>query len=259
MNEPMSKYVRVSFAAAAVLIAFAGWRAASSYATATRFGATRSFTVSAEGKAIAIPNVAQFSFGVVTQGGKDIAAIVKENTDKMNRAIAFVKKSGVGDKDVKTEQYSLSPRYQYSSSCGNRGGICPPPSIVGYEVRQMVQVQVRDFTTVGNILAGVVQSGATDVSGLQFTTDDPSAVQNEAYAQAIVHAREKAQAIARAGGFRLGSVVRVTEVSVRPYYGGYGGAKTMMEAAAPANVPAPSVEAGSQEVIMSAVVEYEIR
>ena len=52
----------------------------------------RSFSVSGEGKIVAIPDVAQFSFSVITEGGKDIASLQQENTQKANRAIAFAEK-----------------------------------------------------------------------------------------------------------------------------------------------------------------------
>ncbi len=258
MNEKINKYVWLSFAVAALLLAYAGINYADAYSKSIQPSSFRSFSVSAEGKAVAVPDVAQFSFSVFTQGGKTIATIVKENTDKMNQAITYVKQSGVDDKDVKTEQYSLTPRYQYSS-CPRDGGICPPATIIGYDVRQTVQVKVRNFEKVGDILAGVVQNGANEVSGLQFTLDDPTSVQDEARTEAIAKAKVKALAVAKAGGFTLGRLLNINEgFNVpRPYYG-----DSMMKLSSVgmgAAEVAPSIAPGSEETTINVVLQYEIK
>ena len=59
--------------------------------------------------------MAQFTFNIITEGGKDISKIQKENTDKANKAISFIKSKGVEAKDIKTQNYNLEPRYQYYS------------------------------------------------------------------------------------------------------------------------------------------------
>ena len=55
----------------------------------------RSFSVSGDGKAVAIPDIAQFSFMVITEGGKQVGALQQENTTKVNKAILFVKSKSI--------------------------------------------------------------------------------------------------------------------------------------------------------------------
>ena len=153
---------------------------------------------------------------MITEGDKDIASLQKKNTDSVNKTIEFVKSSGVDAKDIKTQAYNLSPRYQYStcrevspvnSTVGAQGvvsKVCPPAEIVGYTITQTVQVKARDFAKVGDILSGVVSRGANNVSQLSFQIDDPSAVQEQAREQAIQKAKTRAQNIAAAAGFKLG-------------------------------------------------------
>lgn len=222
----------------------------------------RSFTVTGEGKAVAIPDVAEFSFSVLTQGGKNLGALQQENTVKVNRAIGVAKAAGVEDKDIKTTEYSVEPRYQYfncSPGLLDSGKPCPPPEIVGYTVRQTVAVKVRDFTKVGDLLRDVVESGANTVSQLNFTLDDPTAVQNQARSEAIKKAREKAVSIAKAGGFRLGRLLSIEEG---------GGAVPIFYKALSTEAfgrggdfptPAPAIEPGSQETQVTVTLRYEIR
>lgn len=229
-----------------------------SYSLVIEPSSFRSFTVSGEGKAVAIPDIAEFSFSVLTQGGKDLGALQKENTVKMNRAIGVIKAAEVDDKDIKTQQYSVEPRYQYFScrydvSADSESKPCPPPEIVGYTVQQSVAVKVRDFEKVGNLLAEVVQSGANSVSQLSFTIDDRTEVTNQARAEAIAKAKEKAKSIAKAGGFRLGRLLSIEEG------GGYMPIYSFGMSPMEAKAPAPSIEPGSQEIQVSVTLKYEIR
>lgn len=261
MSAKIKDYLGIAIIAtlavfAGVLISFAYI-----YYQAIKPSSFRSFSVSGEGKITTVPDVAEFNFSIITEGGKDLAALQEQNTKKVNDAIAFVKSKGVGEKDIKTQSYQVDPRYQYFNCPGPRGGevvACPPPEIVGYAIHQNVQVKARDFTKVGELIGGVVQNGANSVSGLMFTIDDPFKVQNDARAEAIAKAKEKAEAIAAAGGFRLGRLLSIEEqggVVPRPYpmylkesAAGLGGADA-----------APSIEPGSEEVMVTVSLRYEIK
>jgi len=232
----------------------------------------RSFSATGEGKIIAIPDVAVFTFSVISEGGKDIADLQTKNTDKVNKAIEFVKSSGVDAKDIKTQGYDLSPRYQYSTCReilpvsptvgmeSNISKICPPAEIVGYTITQTVRVKVRDFAGVGDILSGVVSRGVNDVSQLSFQIDDPSTVQEQAREQAIQKAKARAEKVAAAAGFRLGRLLSVDEgyAPYRVYNSAldYASAGSVYPEKAPA---APTVEPGSQEITVDVTLRYEIK
>lgn len=218
----------------------------------------RSFSVSAEGQTVAIADVAQFTFSTVTQGGLDLDFIQKENTEKINQAIDYLKSGDVEAKDIKTETYSVNPRYQYYRC---EDGPCPPPEIVGYEIRQSVSVKVRDFEKIGTFLSGVVEKGANSVSSLSFTIDDSTSAENLAREDAVNKAREKAQAVADSAGFRLGRLLSFHEgynsvpymTKSMDYAEAYGAGGITVPA------PAPSIEPGSQKVEISVTLTYEIK
>ena len=69
--------------------------------------AQNSVSVAGEGKIVAIPDVAQFSYSVINEGGKDIAKLQKDNTDKGNKIIALLKSNGVEAKDIRTTSYAI--------------------------------------------------------------------------------------------------------------------------------------------------------
>lgn len=255
MDEQIkNKLGKAIVAALVVFSASAAWYVYS-YSQYYQAYPQRTFSVSATGKATAIPDVAQFTFSVITEGGSDTVALQKDNTERTNSAIAFVKAAGVEDKDIKTSYYSVDPRYVY---CDYRDeNVCEPPAIVGYTITHTVSVKVHDFEKVGGLLSGIVDKGANSVSQLSFTVDDPTSVENQAREQAITKAKEKANAVAKAGNVKLGKLLSIQEGNgYSPDYGyGIGGASPMVEK----SVPAPTIEPGSQEVQVTVTLSYEMK
>lgn len=252
-TDNTKKIVTLATILALVVGSYAAFVYARAYAGSVGPTSYRSFGVVGEGKVVAVPDVATFSFSVITQGGKDVAALQADNTTKANKVITFLKDAGVEEKDIKTINYSVNPRYQ-GFGCGP-GQICPPSQIVGYEITQTVDVKIRKFDTVGDILAGIVAQGANSVSSLQFTVDDMKKLESEARGLAIKEAQEQAELVAEAGGFRLGSLLSVDDMSNGPYpYMASVDMKVMSEASV-----APSIQPGSEEVVVRVSARYQIR
>lgn len=218
----------------------------------------RTFSVSGEGEVVAVPDVAQFSFSLITQGGMDMTDLQEENSSKMNNAIDYLKSAGVDKKDIKTENYNLSPRYE-SDECPLYVSYCRPslnPKIVGYTITQSVGVKIRDFSKVGEILAGIAKEGVNSVSGISFDIDEPEELQNEARKKAVDQAQAKAKDIAKVAGFKVGRLVSINESNWQIYKEssmarGMGGAVDV--------AIAPSIEPGSQEVVANVTLVYEIK
>lgn len=255
MSNRIKNYLGVAAIIAMFMLAFAAWNYADSYSKSIQPSSFRSFSVSGEGKITTIPDVAQFTFSVITQGGKEIGKLQGENTEKVNKAIEFVKSNGVEAKDIKTQNYNLEPRYQYYS-CPKEGGPCPPPDIVGYTVTQTVLVKIRNFDKIGDILSGVIKNGANEVSQLSFTIDDPTKLEDQARAEAIEKAKEKAKSVAKAGGFRIGRLLSIEEGGYYPKAMPLYGLRTETVSA---GAPAPTIEPGSQEVTINVTLKYEIQ
>lgn len=252
MNDNIKNYLGVTIIGALIVFALGTLSVAVSYSESS---SQRNFTVFAEGKSVIIPDIAQFTFSVITEGDKNISALQKENTDKANKVNGYLRERGVDKKDIKTQDYSVEPRYQYSD-CDH--GACPPPEIIGYSVRQTLLVKVRDAGKAGDFLSGVVSNGTNSVSQLTFTVDDRTKYEDEARAQAIDKAKQKAKTIAKAGGFSLGKLISISEDpgSPPPYppfvmgvadFEGGGGDQPI------------KIEQGSQEVLVNISLTYEIK
>ena len=217
----------------------------------------KQFSVSGEGSASVRPDVALFSATVVTQS-ENIETAQDENAEKSEAAISFLKESGVEEKDIRTSGYNIYPQYQYFDNPTCFAEPCPvprAPRIVSYEVRHTVEVKARDLEMVDDLLDGVVGAGANEIGSIQFTVDDAEAVLEDARAEAITNAKNKAEALADELGVSLGGVASFSEVtggvpvafdSVRNQSGGgYGGGGP--------------VQAGEQEITVNVTVTYNFR
>lgn len=258
INDKIKNAAAAMFILFLAFMSYAGISYVNSYAKSIQPTSFRSFSVSAEGKSVTIPDIAEFTFSVITEGGKDVATIQKTNTNKVNAAIDFIKTNDVDKKDISTSGYDLSPRYQYYECRPN--GVCPPAEITGYTITQTVDVKIRDFNKIGDILSGVVKNGANNVSQLSFTMDNPTKAQDEARAEAISKAKVKAESIASAGGFSLGRLLSIEEGSSSPIYPmyGMGGGLDMAKSIRSEAVPTPTIEPGSKETNITVTLKYEI-
>ena len=208
--------------------------------------APHELNVMGEGKAYAKPDIAMVVFGVHTQATKSQDA-VNQNNEAMNKVVKAVKDQGVEDKDIQTTSYNLYPLYDYTQY----GSV-----FRGYSIDQQVQVKIRDFDKINNILDKAVAAGANTVGGLQFTIDDTEKAKSEARNKAIAQAKEKAESIASSSGLRIVRLSNISESSYPtpgPIAYGLGGASYDVKESA------PSVQTGQLEFDVTVTLTYEIR
>ena len=186
------------------------------------------------------PDIAFVSAGVesmqptATEAQRDLA-------DKAAKLIARVKALGVADKDVSTSGYSVSPNY-----------VEPYPTLKGYRASEQLQLKWHDVNTVGKVLDAVVQEGGATQVGVGFGLADPKVAQAEARSLAIADARSRGQAMATAAGVKLGSVLRVSDLST-------GGASPTFKDFAPAAGSATTqVPVGQLDVQVTVEVDFAI-
>jgi uncharacterized protein YggE len=213
-------------------------------------------TVSGEGKATAIPNIATISF-TVTGDGTNASQAQDDATKKINTAVALLKDKGVDDKDVKTTSYSLSPKYANPQPCYSGYCTYSEQRVIGYQVNQTTEVKVRDTAKIGDLLTALGDAGISQLYGPNFTVENTDAVTAEARKEAIDQARAKAEVLAKDLGVRLVRVVSFNENGGGPIYYGKGMGGVAMDAVAPQ--AAPSVPTGENETVVDVSITYEIR
>ncbi|HEX8214981.1 MAG TPA: SIMPL domain-containing protein, partial [Allosphingosinicella sp.] len=178
-------------------------------------------SITAEGRSRRTPDLALFSAGVVTQGANASQAMV-ENSRRMDRVVAALRRVGIADRDIQTSSISLQPRYtdperdaQIRAREMRQPYIPPaqpePPRIIGYEARNSVQVRVRRLGEMGRIIDTLIEQGANQVDGPSFTLDEPAAALDQARTEAVALGMQRAELYARAAGMRVARVVSISE------------------------------------------------
>jgi len=215
-----------------------------------------SITVTGDGEVMAVPDIGSFSFSVLAEG-KDAATAQSDSATKINDVMAYLRDAGIEDKDIKTTDYNLNPKYRYEElEC--RAGYCPTNRVIdGYEVSQTVTVKVRDLDNAGNLITGVGDKGATNISSLSFTVDDDAVLRDQARELAIADAKTRAERLAKDLGVTLVRITGYYEDEGYKYgYGGYAADSVSLEARA---ATAPSIPTGENTYKASVNVSFEIR
>jgi len=203
--------------------------------------------VTEEGKVAAVPDIAKISIGI-EETGSALASAQKLINQKSKTLTDALKTLGVGEKDIKTTNYSVYPEYDYRS---------PGSTITGYRISITYEVKIKDIEKVNEILTKVTEAGANTVSNISFEVNEETKnkLLGEAREEAVGKAREKAQSLAKAAGVRLGRIINISEfqgITPRPIAleKGIGGAP---------EEPQVQIEPGETELSVMVTVSWEIR
>ena len=162
-------------------------------------------TVTGEAKKDVTNQIASFSAGVSAVNDDKQKAITEVNT-KVTGIIASVKKFGIAEEDIKTQNLSVyqgeEPYYEGGAQKYKLGQ---------WRVNNTVEIILRDIQKAGELADLLSQSGANNVYGPNFTVDDTSGSENELLQQAVDNAREKAELLAKSSGRRLGKITNLVE------------------------------------------------
>ena len=128
--------------------------------------------------------------------------------------------------------------------------------VLGYQATNQLTVTVRSMDSLGGIIDGAIEAGG-DLARFQnvsFSIEDPTALKDEARAEAIQNLRAKAEQMASLAGVQLGRLSYLTES------GGFAPSPmVMMERAAFGDMAAPTpIMSGELDVTVSVQAAFEI-
>jgi len=216
-----------------------------------------SIVVSGKGEVVAVPDIAVVYF-TVSDEALVISDAQAKSTKEMNDILASLKKSGIADKDIKTTNYNIYPRYDYLSAASS---VYPYPQgkqvLAAYVVSQSVSVKIRKIADAGQILANLGELGATDISGLTFTNDKIDDLQKQAKDKAIAEAKDNAQKLADSLGVKLVRILNYSEGGVYPMYAKMDALATGMGGAG-GSAPVP-LSTGENSIMSNVTITYEIK
>jgi len=205
-------------------------------------------TMAGHGTVSVAPDMAVITTSVVSTG-RNAAEVLSDNNAALAAVIDAIKAEGVEARDIQTRGFGIFPRYDHSKPSEGR------PQITGYEVRNGVEVNVRDLSRLGGLLTLVVDSGANAVDAIRFEVSDPDEKLDEARRKAVAAARQKAEVFSAAAGVELGAIVSISETGTGlPEPVTMRAEGLMMAKSAP--VP---VEAGEETIGASVTIRWALK
>jgi hypothetical protein len=160
-------------------------------------------SVVGDGQSRAAPDLATVQVGVTTQADS-AAEAMRLNAQQQTAVIEALGAAGIAGENLQTSGVTLSPQMAY-----NEG---QPPTVTGYQARNMVSVRMSDLTRVGEVLDTIVAAGANEINGISFTLENAADAMDDALRAAVADARRKAEVLAESSGLSLGAVITVRDL-----------------------------------------------
>lgn len=158
--------------------------------------------VSASEEIEVAPDRAHLIVAVETRGRTSQVAS-QENARIATAVFESLRRAGIAAAQIRTVGLTVNPEYRYPTDGGR-------PTVVGYQAQNSVRVEIRDITRVGAVIDATLAAGATNLSGPSFALSNPDSARREALSTAVRRAQADAEAMARAAGQKLGTVLELS-------------------------------------------------
>jgi len=165
-------------------------------------------TVSGSGVVNVAPDIAKLNFGISMQK-KTASEAMNALSEKASNVITTLTNAGVKKDDIKTTSINLRPVYQWDKD--SRKNV-----LIGYEASESFTVN-SSIKNAGNLLSLAVNSGANKIFGISFDASNKDTLQNEAIAQAMKNAREKAEASLKNTNYKI-TGIKTISIQSQNYY-----------------------------------------
>ncbi len=161
-----------------------------------------SVTVTGNGKVTYVPDLGTIQAGVSSDGSTATEAWQK-NEEAVHRIFAALKQLGIEDKDVRTSQLNLQPRYLHRQN--------EEPKLLGYTASYDLTITVRKLPALGKVLDRLVDAGANRNMNLSFGCSNLDELLDQARTKAVADARKRANLYVMGAGNLLGEVLGITD------------------------------------------------
>lgn len=205
-------------------------------------------TVTGVGEVSGAPDTLTISFGVQLERDS-VQTAVADNATVATKVQEAVKAGGIDAKDIRTQNYRLSPSFDFVE-----GKQVPR----GFQVNNSVVVKVHDLAGAGALIDEVTKVGgdAVTVQGVSFTLEDNKTLLANARDEAYQDAKAKADQFAALSGRGIATVESISESANAMPRGML--AESQTDYAVAGSAPTP-VNPGEVTTSLQVVVRYSFR
>ncbi|NJM50780.1 MAG: SIMPL domain-containing protein [Sphingomonadales bacterium] len=170
-------------------------------------------TLSISGSASAKPDLVIIGGGVSTSSTDPGQAMVQNNAVS-EKIVAAIRRLGIADKDIQTSSISLGRDYEEEyvdagtaadgtaeATAIAAGDIRIPGKARRYRAANTVVIRLRDIAMAGKVVNILVENGANNVNGPNFSIEDDTPLLDKARAQALDKAANLSAQYAQKTGF----------------------------------------------------------
>jgi uncharacterized protein YggE len=184
------------------LVASLGWSVTAEAQQSAAAPMPPQIVVTGVGEARVTPDRAVINIGVYSRA-PTAAAAARENARKQQAIIDTLRALGIPREQISTTQFHVSPEMRHIPQSGRT-------EVTGYSVSNVIRVEVRQLDRVAAAVDAALAKGANQINSLDFSVSNADEPRRRALTQAIERARLDAEAMARAAGGSLGTLLELS-------------------------------------------------
>src|SRR3990170_909494 len=148
-------------------------------------------SVSGSGSVFGEPDIAVLSLGV-SATADSVGAARSQAAEAMDAMLTALKEGGVADDDIQTTRFSVQPLYDYIEG---------RTVLRGFSVDNIVTAKIHTIDDTGKLIDAALAAGGnlSRIDSIQFTIDDPAALEDQAREKAMGEGEGKAERRGAAG------------------------------------------------------------
>jgi uncharacterized protein YggE len=198
--------------------------------------------VNGEGKVKVVPDQATLAVTVETKGN-NVKDVKKQNDEKIDAVLKFIKKMNLAPADYKTQRVSLNPQYDYEKKKHS------------YNATQTIEILLRDLSKYDELMEGLVNEGINRIDNVTFQSSKLAQYQSEARKLAMKDAKLKAEDYVSVLGQKVGRAMTISDNS-QTYYPQpmYAAMKTMERS--DASAPRETLAVGEINITANVTVSF---
>lgn len=180
--------------------------------------AAGSISATGYGSVVAPPDTVFLKFSLVSE---DVATedVLKANGELVTNVTEALTAGGIEPRDIQTGSFSLGDAKE-PYNCGDlnyQTNQIIPCTFEGFRITTAITLRIRKLESFGEVVSAAIAAGAEGMDGLTLTVADSDALEDKAYAAALLDARRRAELTATTLGVTLGDLASAREGS--PSYG----------------------------------------
>ena len=143
---------------------------------------------------------AKASFAIEIKTSAAAAGVASAENARLSRMVmAALHSANVLSTEVASSQLSVGPQWSFDEAAHRQ-------KRTAYEATNSIRIQTDQLDRVATYIDAALSAGASGVTEVVYAEKDPAAVRREALGEAVAAARRDAEAMAQAGGGRLGEL-----------------------------------------------------